>query len=91
MTVRVPLASLSHIFYICELRSGQCRDLSIISQWRKMKMPLDLCVRIGTVQIFWNDNVLELMTEVRFLGNNLLEGHPRSLKATVFFLSVSLH
>ena len=33
-------------------------DLSIISQWRKMKMSLDPCVRIGAVQIFWNHDDL---------------------------------
>ena len=59
MTVRVPLTCLSHIFYICELRSGQCCDLSIISKWRKMKMPLNLYVRIVAVHIFGNDAVLE--------------------------------
>ena len=54
MTAWVPLACISRIFfYICNLGSGQCSDLSIISQWRKMKMLLYPCVRIGAVQIFW--------------------------------------
>ena len=42
---------ISQIFYICDLRSGQRRDLSIVSQWRKTEMPLGPCVRVGTVQI----------------------------------------
>ena len=37
---------------LCDVWSGQCRDLFIISQWRKMRMPLDLCVRIGTAEVF---------------------------------------
>ena len=54
MTAWVNLTCISLILFICDLRPGQCRDFSIISQWRKMKMPLDSCVRIGIVQIFLN-------------------------------------
>ena len=50
---------------ICSLRwsfrreQRQCRDLSIICQWRKMKMPLDPCVRVGTVQNLQNNDILD--------------------------------
>ena len=59
VTAWMPLTCISRIFHICNLRSGQCRDLSIMSQWRKNKMPLEPCVRLGAVQIFWNHVDLE--------------------------------
>ena len=36
---------ISWIFYIRDLRSGQFRDLPMLSQWEKFKLPL---FRIGT-------------------------------------------
>ena len=55
----VPLTCISRIFYICDLRSGQRRGLSVLSQWGKTEMLLDPCVRIGTVQSFRNQDDLE--------------------------------
>ena len=45
---QVPTTCISRIFYIGYLRSGQFRDLSIISQWGKTKIPQ---IRIKSVQI----------------------------------------
>ena len=61
MTVWVPLTCILYIFdfYICDLRPGRRRDLSIINQWKKVKMPDDPCERIGTVQLFRNHDDLE--------------------------------
>ena len=88
MTAWVSLIFISRIFYICDLRSGQRRDLSIISQWRKAEMPLDPRVRIGAVQIFRNQDDLEQprWSEHVFLANSLLKGHQRSyIEATKSF------
>ena len=42
---------ISDFFYIGDLRSGQFRDLPIISQWGKIQMPQKL---IRSVQIVQN-------------------------------------
>ena len=92
MTAWVPLTCISWILYICDLRSGQRRDLSIISEWRKTKMPLDPFVRVGTVQIVRYQDDLEQprWSGYAFLANSLLKGHQRSLEATNSFLSITL-
>ena len=36
----VPTKCMSRIFDICDLRSGNFRDLPIISQWAKVKLPV---------------------------------------------------
>ena len=55
-------------------------------------MPLDPCVRIGTVQIFWSHYDLEQPRarddQGAFLANSLLKGHQRSLEATNSFLPI---
>ena len=55
-------------------------------------MPLDPCVRIGTIQIFRNNDDLEQLQWPRcvFLANSLLKSHQRSLEATNGFLSITL-
>ena len=45
----------SWIFYIRDLRSGQFRDLPMLSQWAKFQLPL---FRIGTFPFTGNDVVL---------------------------------
>ena len=43
---QIPTTCVSRIFYICHQRSGQFRDLTIISQWAKIQIvPIEwLCV-----------------------------------------------
>ena len=57
-----------------------------------MKMSLDPCVRIGTVQVIWNDDVLEQpwWPKCVFLANILLKSHQRSYEATSRGLSITL-
>ena len=57
-----------------------------VSQWIKIKMPLDPCVPFGLFIYFGTAAI----TKVRFLANGLLKGHQRSLEATkVFFVNYS--
>ena len=47
----VPTTSISRIFYIGDLRSGQFRDLPIISKWEKNHLPQN---RFKSVQLIQN-------------------------------------
>ena len=49
----VPTKCISRIFDICDLRSGHIRDLPIISQWAKIKLPV-LCFILSLYE--WNRN-----------------------------------
>ena len=79
-------------FYICDLSSGQCRDLSIISQWRKIKKKVSRSVLTDRNSPNLLDSWLfgaAMMAKVRFLANSLLKGHQRSLEAANSFFFVN--
>ena len=85
MSTWVPLTCISRIYvYICDLRSGQCRDLSIISQCRKNEnVSRSLFAHRNSPNLLesWGFGTA-VMTKVRFLANSLLKGHQRALEAT---------
>ena len=77
----------------CRCQAACCTCHPCKSQWRKMEMPLDSCVRIGTFQSFRNHDDLEQRRWPGYIFkpiNSLLECHQRSLEATDSFLSVTL-
>ena len=56
--VTVCIKCISRIFDICDLRSGQFCDLSIISQWEKIEM-----------RLFWT-NIVQNALKHRFIGKH---------------------
>ena len=52
--VRVPVCAIciSQNFHICDLRSGQTRDLYIASLWENIETPPASCKRVKTTQFF---------------------------------------
>ena len=52
--VRVPVCAIciSQNFYICDLRSGQIRDLYITSIWENIELPPASCKRVKITHLF---------------------------------------
>ena len=80
----VPTKFISRIFDIGDLRSGHFRDLPIISQWAKIKLPVFML----HLELIWMESHQVrylLILQVKFLVGDPSEGHGgHSRSPTVF-------
>ena len=70
----LPTKCISRIFYICGLESGHFRNLPIISQWAKIKLPV-LCFIFEFIWMESHQVMYLLILQVKFLVCDPSKGH----------------